>query len=271
MDRRCFEGDQKRIGELADFVARDHGGDAGQRQRGRGVDAQKLSRERGATGSHGHGACRWGPADRPHSARAPTGERGLPCEPAISLRLAAPKSPFHSPVIPGRALARARNPDTSTVVMDSGFAAMRRPGMMVWTAPRRHHRCQAGGVDSQQQRGPSMTKVSMIGLDLAKNVFQAHGVDAAGKVVVRASAAAPVQVEKFLAALPPRCGGWHGGCSGAHHWGRVVQKLGNEARIMPAGYVKPYVKRNKNDGRDAEGVCEAMGRPTMRFVRVEEP
>ena len=113
-----------------------------------------------------------------------------------------------------------------------------------------------------------MTKVSMIGLDLAKNVFQAHGVDAAGKVVVRRQLRRP-QVEKFLAALPPGVVVGMEACSGAHHWGRVVQKLGHEARIMPAGYVKPYVKRNKNDGRDAEGVCEAMGRPTMRFVPVK--
>jgi transposase len=113
-----------------------------------------------------------------------------------------------------------------------------------------------------------MTKVSMIGLDLAKNVFQAHGIDAGGKVVVRRQLRRP-QVETFLAALPPGVVVGMEACSGAHHWGRVVQKLGHEARIMPAAYVKPYVKRNKNDGRDAEGICEAMGRPTMRFVQVK--
>jgi transposase len=110
----------------------------------------------------------------------------------------------------------------------------------------------------------------MIGLDLAKNVFQVHGVDAAGKVVVRRQMRRR-QLEKFLAALPPGVVVGMEACSGAHHWGRVVQKLGHEARIMPAAYVKPYVKRNKNDGRDAEGVYEAMCRPTMRFVPVKSP
>jgi transposase len=113
-----------------------------------------------------------------------------------------------------------------------------------------------------------MTQVSMIGLDLAKNVFQVHGVDAAGKVVVRRQLRRR-QMEKFLAALPPGVVVGMEACGGAHHWGRVVQKLGHEARLMPAAYVKPYIKRNKNDDRDAEGVCEAMGRPTMRFVAVK--
>jgi len=113
-----------------------------------------------------------------------------------------------------------------------------------------------------------MAKVSMIGVDLAKNVFQVHGVDAAGKVVVRRQLQRR-QMEKFFAELPPGVVVGMEACGGAHHWGRVVQKLGHEARLMPAAYVKPYVKRNKNDGRDAEGVCEAMGRPTMRFVPVK--
>ena len=113
-----------------------------------------------------------------------------------------------------------------------------------------------------------MANISMIGVDLAKNVFQVHGVDAAGKVVVRRQLQRG-QVEKFFAKLPPGVVVGMEACGGAHHWGRVVQKLGHEARLMPAAYVKPYVKRNKNDGRDAEGVCEAMGRPTMRFVPVK--
>jgi transposase len=113
-----------------------------------------------------------------------------------------------------------------------------------------------------------MTQVSMIGVDLAKNVFQLHGIDAAGKVVVRRQLRRG-QMEKFFAGLPPGVVVGMEACGGAHHWGRVVRKLGHEARLMPAAYVKPYVKRNKNDGRDAEGVCEAMGRPTMRFVPVK--
>src|SRR3979490_3190890 len=134
--------------------------------------------------------------------------------------------------------------------------------------PRRHHQCQTGSVDSSSKRGPSMTKVSMIGLDLAKNVFQVHGIDAAGKVVVRRQLRRR-QLEKFFAELPAGVGGGREACSGAHHWGRVLEKLGHEVRMMPPAYVKPYVKRNKNDGRDAEGICEAVGRPTMRFVPVK--
>jgi len=113
-----------------------------------------------------------------------------------------------------------------------------------------------------------MTKVSMIGLDLAKNVFQVHGIDAAGKVVVRRQLRRQ-QMEKFFVELPAGVVVGMEACGGAHHWGRVLQKLGHEVRMMPPAYVKPYVKRNKNDGRDAEGICEAMGRPTMRFVPVK--
>ena len=112
-----------------------------------------------------------------------------------------------------------------------------------------------------------MTKISMIGLDLAKNVFQVHGVDACGQVVLRRQLRRG-QVERFFAELPPCVVGMEA-CGGAHYWARVVQQLGHEVRLMHASYVKPYVKRNKNDGRDAEGVCEAMQRPTMRFVPVK--
>src|SRR5918999_5315482 len=112
-----------------------------------------------------------------------------------------------------------------------------------------------------------MTKISMIGLDLAKNVFQVHGTDASGQVVVRRQLRRS-QVEGFFAALEPCVVGMEA-CGGAHHWARVLQRLGHEVRLMPAHYVKPYVKRNKTDGRDAEGVWEAMQRPSMRFVPVK--
>jgi len=108
----------------------------------------------------------------------------------------------------------------------------------------------------------------MIGLDLAKNVFQVHGIDASGKVVVRRQLRRR-QVESFFAGLEPGVVVGMEACGGAHHWGRVLQKLGHQVRMMPPAYVKPYVKRNKTDGRDAEGICEAMGRPTMRFVPVK--
>lgn len=112
-------------------------------------------------------------------------------------------------------------------------------------------------------------KTSMIGLDLAKSVFQVHGVDGAGQVFVRKQLKRG-QVEKFFAKLEPAVVGMEA-CGGAHHWGRVLQALGHEVRLMPAAYVKPYVKRNKTDGRDAEAICEAMQRPSMRFVAVKRP
>jgi transposase len=112
-----------------------------------------------------------------------------------------------------------------------------------------------------------MSEISMIGLDLAKNVFQVHGVDASGKVVVRRQLRRG-QVEKFFAQLP-RCRVGMEACGSAHHWARVIGSYGHEVRLMPPAYVKPYVKRNKNDDRDAEAICEAMDRPTMRFVEVK--
>jgi transposase len=112
-----------------------------------------------------------------------------------------------------------------------------------------------------------MTKISTIGLDLAKNVFQLHGVDASGAVVLKRQLRRGA-VEKFFAQLEPCLVGMEA-CGSAHHWARVISKYGHEVRLMPPGYVKPYVKRNKNDGRDAEGICEAVGRPSMRFVAVK--
>jgi transposase len=107
----------------------------------------------------------------------------------------------------------------------------------------------------------------MIGLDLAKNVFQLHGVDGEGQVVMRRQLRRS-QVEPFFAALGPCVVGMEA-CGGAHYWARTLRRLGHEVRLMPAQYVKPYVKRNKTDGRDAEAICEAMSRPTMRFVSVK--
>lgn len=112
-----------------------------------------------------------------------------------------------------------------------------------------------------------MGEISMIGLDLAKNVFQVHGIDAAGNVVVRRQLRRG-QVEKFFARLP-RCMVGMEACGSAHHWARVIGSHGHEVRLMPPLYVKPYVKRNKNDSRDAEAICEAMSRPTMRFVAMK--
>src|ERR1700746_2536616 len=110
-------------------------------------------------------------------------------------------------------------------------------------------------------------QITTIGLDIAKNVFQVHGIDAAEKVVVRKQLRRG-QVLKFFAALPPCLVGVEA-CATAHYWARELTKLGHEVRLMPAKDVKAYVKRNKNDAADAEAICEAVRRPTMRFVRAK--
>lgn len=112
-----------------------------------------------------------------------------------------------------------------------------------------------------------MSEISTVGLDLAKNVFQVHAIDASGKVVLRRQLRRGA-LEKFFAQLPPCTVGMEA-CGSAHHWARVIGGYGHQVRLMPPAYVKPYVKRNKNDGRDAEAICEAVGRPTMRFVAVK--
>jgi transposase len=112
-----------------------------------------------------------------------------------------------------------------------------------------------------------MTKIYTIGLDLAKNVFQLHGIEATGTVVLKKQVRRGA-LEKFFAQLPPCLVGMEA-CGSAHHWARVISRYGHEVKLMPPAYVKPYVKRNKNDGRDAEGICEAVGRPSMRFVPVK--
>jgi transposase len=110
-------------------------------------------------------------------------------------------------------------------------------------------------------------QVTTIGFDIAKNVFQVHGIDAAEKVVVRKRLRRS-QVIAFFAALPPCLVGMEA-CATAHYWARELAKLGHEVRLMPAKDVKAYVKRNKNDAADAEAICEAVRRPTMRFVRAK--
>ncbi len=112
-----------------------------------------------------------------------------------------------------------------------------------------------------------MEKASMIGLDIAKNVFEVHGRDAAGQVVLRRSVKRG-QVEKLFAKLPKAVIGMEA-CGSAHHWGRVLGKLGHEVRLMPPAYVKPFVKRNKSDAIDAAACCKAMSDPDMRFVPVK--
>jgi len=114
-----------------------------------------------------------------------------------------------------------------------------------------------------------MDEITTIGLDIAKSVFQVHGIDASGEGVVRRQLRRR-QVLPFFRKLPSCVIGIEA-CATAHHWGRELEKVGHEVRLMPARYVKPYVKRNKNDAADAEAICEAVTRPTMRFVPIKSP
>src|SRR6201984_3315915 len=109
-----------------------------------------------------------------------------------------------------------------------------------------------------------MGEVSTIGLDIAKSVFQIHGVDAAGALVIRKRVSRAKLLE-FFAALPPCLVGIEA-CPSAHHWSRQLQALGHTVRLMPPSYVKVYLKRSKNDANDAAAICEAVTRPSMRFV-----
>jgi transposase len=109
-----------------------------------------------------------------------------------------------------------------------------------------------------------MQTVTTIGLDIAKSVFQVHGVDAAGNVAVRRQLKRRY-VLAFFQKLPPCLVGIEA-CASSHHWSRELQALGHTVRLMPPAYVKPYVKRHKNDATDAEAICEAVTRPNMRFV-----
>src|SRR5512140_2862629 len=109
-----------------------------------------------------------------------------------------------------------------------------------------------------------MQTITTIGLDIAKSVFQVHGVDAAGQVVIRRQLKRR-HVLTFFERLPPCLVGIEA-CASSHHWSRELQALGHTVRLMPPAYVKPYVKRQKNDMADAEAICEAVARANMRFV-----
>ena len=116
----------------------------------------------------------------------------------------------------------------------------------------------------QSEEGESMTQVTTVGIDLAKNIFHLHGVDEHGKVVLRKRLTRG-RLPQFVANLPDCVIGIES-CSGSNYWARVFRSYGHEVRIMNSQFVKAYVKSNKNDRNDAEAICEAVARPNMRFV-----
>jgi transposase len=114
-----------------------------------------------------------------------------------------------------------------------------------------------------------MQTITTIGLDIAKSVFQVHGVDAGGQVAIRGQLKRRY-VLAFFQKLPPCLIGIEA-CASSHHWSRELKTLGHTVRLMPPAYVKPYVKRQKNDATDAEAICEAVTRANMRFVETKTP
>jgi transposase len=110
-------------------------------------------------------------------------------------------------------------------------------------------------------------KVTRIGLDMAKNVFEVHGVDEHGKVVLKKTLKRD-KVMEFFAHLPPCLIGIEA-CGSSHHWARRLTPVGHTVRLMAGQFVTPYRKSGKNDGHDAEAICEAVGRPNKRFVAVK--
>jgi Transposase len=119
------------------------------------------------------------------------------------------------------------------------------------------------------RRSQIMQTVTTIGLDIAKSVFQVHCVDADGNVVLRRQLKRRYVLAFFQKLLPCLVG--IEACASSHHWSRELQALGHTVRLMPPAYVKPYVKRHKNDAADAEAICEAVTRPNMRFVPTKTP
>jgi transposase len=125
----------------------------------------------------------------------------------------------------------------------------------------------SGVIHSEEETSMPHPTPAVVGLDIAKNVFQVHGADAMGHRVLRRRLRRG-EVAVFFARLPPCLVGIEA-CPGAHHWARELQALGHEVRLIPPQYVKPFVKTNKTDAADAEAIREAVVRPTMRFVPVK--
>ena len=176
----------------------------------------------------------------------------MPLAPVVTdITLCPVSAPDH------RELQRAKAPGRPT---DSALAC--------WVdGPRRHRSCQNEVVADLNQGRPSVEQISRIGMDTSKHLFQLHGVNAAEKVVLRRKLRRKDMVA-FFEKLAPTVIGIEA-CGASHHWGRLLRSFGHEVKLIPAQLVKPYVTRGKNDTADAEALCEAMSRPTMRFVRIK--
>jgi transposase len=130
--------------------------------------------------------------------------------------------------------------------------------------------CQTGsGIHQSNGEEESKMKIIRVGIDLAKNVFQVHGVDRHEKVVLRRKLNRAEWLKVLLEKIEPGCEIGMEACGGAHHWARQLQAKGYTVKLIAPQFVKPYVKSNKNDANDAEAICEAMSRPHMRFVSVK--
>src|SRR5277367_5879930 len=136
--------------------------------------------------------------------------------------------------------------------------------MLGWTAPR--HLVPELGCQ-QPRPEPPMSQIKRVGIDTSKAVFTLHGVDQAGQPVLRTNLRR-AQMIPFFKKLPPTEIAMEA-CASSHHWARLLAALGHTVRLLPPQYVKPFVKRGKNDRNDAEAICEAAGRPGMRFVPVK--
>lgn len=112
-------------------------------------------------------------------------------------------------------------------------------------------------------------KLSRVGIDLAKNIYQLHGVDRSGKTLWKRRLKRDQWFKVLLDTIEPGCEIGMEACAGAHHWARELQSRGYTVKLIAPQFVKPYVKSNKNDANDAEAICEAMSRPNMRFVTVK--
>jgi transposase len=148
----------------------------------------------------------------------------------------------------------------------SRLGPVERLDLMGWMAPSRQRRAKLVAVEVTQKE-PFAMELTTIGLDLAKNVFQVHGVDETGHVVIKRRLRR-AQVVTYFASLRPCLVGMEA-CATAHFWARELRALGHEVRLMPPQYAKAYVKRGKNDAADAAAICEAVTRPSMRFVPVK--